>query len=158
MAMQFTPKSESEIKREEDVRALWPRGTYDFEVTEYSDEVSKAGNDMIKLRLRVFHPDGGTRTIFDYLMPQFDAKLRHACDCMGVSDRYKKGQLEAADFDGGSGKLILYVKKGQNGYADQNAVADYVKPEGAPGLAARPAKNVTSKVDQSTDLDDEIPF
>lgn len=159
MAMNFTPKSETEIKKEEESRAVWPRGTYDFEVTEYSDEVSKVGNDMIKLRLKVFHPDGGTRTVFDYLMPQIAAKLRHACDCMGLTNQYESGMLEASDFDGGVGKLVLYVKKGQNGYADQNAVADYVKREGGAARVtpARTTASTKTKIAQP-DMDDEIPF
>lgn len=163
MAMNFQPKSETEIQKEEEQWALWPRGQYDFEVLEYSDEVSKAsGADMIKLRLKVYHPDGGTRTIFDYLMPAMAAKLRHACDCMGLTAQYESGSLEAADFDGGSGKLILYIKKGTGGYADQNAVADYVKSEGP----ARPARPAATRVPAGgggrgktqSDIDDEIPF
>jgi len=162
MAMNFIPKSEAEIKKEEEQRAVWPRGTYDFEVVEYTDEVSKNGNDMIKLRLKVYHPDGGTRTIFDYLMPAIAAKLRHACDCMGLTGQYESGTLEAADFDGGSGKLILYVKKGVGGYADQNAVADYVKSDG-PAKAPRSAVTKAAvggggRGKTQSDIDDEIPF
>lgn len=162
MAMNFTPKSETEIKKEEEQRSVWPRGQYDFEVVNYSDEVSKNGNDMIKLQLRVYHPDGGTRTIFDYLMPAIAAKLRHACDCMGLTDRYESGQLEAQDFDGGVGKLILYIKKGTGGYADQNAVADYVKAEANATRAERPTATRTATGGggrkAQSDIDDEIPF
>jgi len=129
MAMNFTPKSEAALVKENDERnTLWPKGQYDFQVENYEDAVSKTGNDMIHLHLKVFHPEGGSQTIHDYLMPQMMHKLRHACEAIGILDRFEEGTLEARDFDGGVGKVMLKIDKAKpnSGYRDKNSVDDYV--------------------------------
>ena len=47
----------------------WPSGTYDFEIHDASEEISKAsGAEMIKLTIYIFNADGDRRTVFDYLL------------------------------------------------------------------------------------------
>ena len=57
--MEYTPRQDREIR---DALCLQP-GVYDFEVAEATEKVSKKGNDMIELKLRVFAPDGSTRFV-----------------------------------------------------------------------------------------------
>lgn len=46
-----------------------PAGTYRVRVIEASEDTSKSGNDMVKLKLRVLKPDGGEGpALFDYLV------------------------------------------------------------------------------------------
>ena len=167
MAMTFTPKSEAAlIKENEERNTLWPKGEYDFEVVNYEDAISKkSGADMIHLELKVFHPDGGSQTIHDYLLASMLHKLRHACEAIGILDRFEEGTLEARDFDSGVGKVMLKVDKAKpnSGYRDKNSVDDYVKPvaraRARPGgvQAARPSAARQPKPSPQ-DLDDEIPF
>lgn len=159
--MRFTPKTEAQIQAEANDRNLWPRGVYDFEVSAASDEVSAKGNDMIKLRLKVFDHAGNTQTIWDYLLEQMMGKFAHACEAMNLTTQFDSGEVEAADFEGKSGQVVLYVQKGQNGYADKNSVADYVRPqEGHHNLKANAPVNARKPVPAgpNSDLNDEIPF
>lgn len=155
--MKFTPKSEAEIQGAADERLasyLWPKGNYDFEVLDCSDETSKAGNDMIKLMLKVYNADGKTQNVFDYLLESMEHKLRHAAYAVGLGERYEAGDLEAADFEGKSGKLTLDIQPAKDGYAAKNVVKDYVvSDEGQ--VKASAAK--TAKAPRA-ELDDEIPF
>jgi len=159
--MRFQPRTEADIKAESNQRNLWPKGTYDFEVVSASDEVSKSGNDMIKLVLKVYDASGNSQMVWDYLLEAMAAKLVHACDALGLNDRYDSGELDASDFDGKAGQVILYIQKGQNGYPDKNAVADYVRPKGgaaAHAVTPRVPAAVAARAKGGGDIDDEIPF
>jgi len=183
MAMKFTPKSEAALVKENDERnTLWPKGEYDFEVVNYEDTVSKkSGADMIHLELKVYHPDGGSQTIHDYLLASMMHKLRHACEAIGILDRFEEGTLEARDFDGGVGKVMLKIDKAKpnSGYRDKNSVDDYLKPAARPTAPARGAMAGASPAERrmremelvqnaadrerapkksQTEIDDEIPF
>ena len=156
MAMKFTPKSEAALVKEAEERnTLWPKGEYDFQVENYEDAVSKTGNDM-------------SQTIHDYLMPQMMHKLRHCCEAIGILDRFEEGTLEAQDFDGGVGKVMLKIDKAKpnSGYRDKNSVDDYLKPAARPTAPARGAMAGASPAERrerapkksQAEIDDEIPF
>lgn len=143
--MKFTPKTEREIAEE----GLLPEGEYDFEVIAAEEAISKAGNEMIVLRLRVFDQDGDQRTIRDWLMSDNHRKLRGACETMGLLDRYDAGSLDAADFIGRVGRVKLVIRKDKTGqYPDQNGVAFYVRPGDEKRQPARGREMVN----------DDIPF
>lgn len=148
--MRFEPKSETEVAAGQ----LLPPGTYDFEISAATEEVSKAGNDMIKLKLHVYTQDGGRTTIFDYLMEKIAYKLRHAAFACNLGDKYEAGMLEADDFVGRSGRVKLNIQKDKAGqYPDRNNIADYMVEEGG-SAAPKPAPRAMA----TADLDDEIPF
>lgn len=149
--MKFTPKSENEIASEN----LIQPGTYDFEIVDAENALSKNNNEMVKLKLHVFDDNGNARIVFDYLLESMAYKLRHAADACRLLDKYETGHLIAEDFKGKTGKLKLAIQKSKDPlYADKNVVADYVKRESAADSApqAKPEKQVAA------DLDDEIPF
>ena len=156
--MQFTPRSAEDIASDN----LFPEGEYDFEVISATDEISKSsGNEMIHLKLRVYHPNGSGRFVLvdDYLLESVAFKLRHACDATGLTTEYETGSLEAHEFEGRAGRVKLRVQKSEI-YQDKNAVKDYVpagKPAAKQKAAGRPAQ-----AGQSTNtgvlIEDEIPF
>jgi hypothetical protein len=161
--VRFQPKSAAEIKAESSNRTntLWPRGTYDFEVVNATDEVSKAGNEMIKLQLRVFDASGSTQMVWDYLLSSIAEKLMHAAEAFGLTSQYDAGELDASDFEGKAGQVILYIQKGKDGYPDKNAVADYVRrqvPLTMPLFKTDAPKGKPVMAGAGSDLDDEIPF
>lgn len=142
--MRFEPKTEKEIVESN----LLPAGIYDFEIADAADEISKKGNDMIKLKINVWDARGEKRMVFDYLMESMAFKLRHCCEAIGAIDKYEGGDLVAGDFIGGTGKLKLGIRKDTTGnYPDQNNVQDY--------LFDRDDKKENKG---SAALDDEIPF
>lgn len=120
--MKFQPKSEEDLKRE----SLLAPGTYDFEILEAKDAVSKKGNDMIALKLRVFSSDQGERTVRDWLMPSMGFKLKHFADTTGLTGAYDAGTLAAEDCQGRAGKVILAIEDSEQ-YGPQNKVKDYEK-------------------------------
>ena len=63
--MEFKPCTEQELAE----RKLWAKGTYDFEIPDAFEKLSKSsGNPMIELKVRIFKPDGSSRVISDYLL------------------------------------------------------------------------------------------
>lgn len=148
--MKITPKSEEEIK----AAYLLPEGEYPFEISGAEDSVSKSGNEMIKMTVRVFKPDGNFNLVTDYLLPSMEYKLRHACDACGLLDKYESGVLSAEDFVGKQGMLKLSVRKSEQ-YGDQNQVKDYI-PSKDGDKKPLPKKDVKGTV--AEDISDDIPF
>lgn len=150
--MKFTPKTETQIAEEN----LWAAGEYGFEVTEAVDAVSKSGNEMIKLDLRVFNTDGGFRFVTDYLLESVAYKLRHACEALNLLAKYEAGEIVAEDFVGRTGNLKLKIDAAKDGYAAKNSVQDYVPKAVAQGK--HEAKKANGYVKPSADMDQDIPW
>ena len=119
--MKFTPRTEDEIA---DSRLLKKR---DLRLRDSAfDKDSKAGNQMIELKIRVSNGNGETRVLGDYLLEKRPDKLLHAARACGIEEKYKTGSVPAVDFRGKRGRLKLAVEKGKNGYPDKNVIADYI--------------------------------
>jgi hypothetical protein len=165
--MQFEPKSESEIRSS---MTLSP-GVYDFEVSEAHEKVSKAGNDMIELTLRVFPIDGGSpHLIRDWLVPTMELKINRFCRAVGLEDAYADGTLNAFTCGGVAGKCRISVEADEK-YGDQNRIKDYIPaevaefqrdPEPTPApKKTKPAKKPKDVEQEWAELaakDDQIPF
>lgn len=140
--MKFTPKTNEELSE----LGLIKDGIYNFEVLESAQQLSKSGNEMIKVKLGVWDSKGVMRVIFDYLLEAMPHKLHHFCETTGLKDKYNIGELNAEDCLHKSGKVHITIEKGKEKseggfYPDKNSVKDYVKED--------------KKVDL---LNDEIPF
>lgn len=142
--MKVTPKSDKELSN------VYLPGKYDAEIVDAQNTVSKAGNDMIKLQLRVFDGQAGSQFIFDYLLDSIAYKIKHAAQACGLLDKYNARELDASDFLGKGCQVKLKVQEDAEGkYKDKNVISDYVisdKPE------VEKTKNKVS------DIDDSIPF
>jgi len=152
--MKFTPKSEKEIAEEK----LLPEGTYPFEISKGEDKVSKSGNEMIELLVRVFKPDGNFLLVSDYLLESMAYKLRHAAEACGLLHEYESGTLLGSNFIGKTGELKLGIQKDKNGtYPDKNVVKDYIVPKEGDSKK-QPPKTGLDKLIDNDDLADQIPF
>lgn len=138
------PRSEQKIIEDN----LWPKGEYDFEITEGEDSESQKGNDMIVLTLNVYNAEGKPRVFKDWLVEAFPLKLRRCAEACDLLDDYKKGEIKAFYFRGRSGKLSLGV--GTNKHGDPcNVILDYVTKN----------NDKTTKNTSANDLpDDDLPF
>lgn len=162
--MQFESKTEEQIKAE----LVMPEGEYDFEVTEAVNKVSRAGNDMIEVKLKVFAPDGGFRMVTDYLMPKMAFKLRHFCETTGLMDRYDAGNLTAMNCENRTGRVLLQIEPERKGkdkdgndktFPPKNSVGDYAKPSGGGELSGKYRKaSVPSDPVSGEDDGDSVPF
>lgn len=147
--MKFKPKSDKELAEER----LLPEGQYSFEISQAENRISKAGNEMIELLVRVYKPDGSFMLVSDYLMESVLYKVSHASKACGLEDSYNKGELKADDFIGKTGYLKLGIQKDKNGvYPDKNMVRDYIVPKDGDKKPEIPKNNLSSVID------DEIPF
>ena len=176
--MKFTPMSKEEIE----FSNLLEPGIYPFEVMTASDEISKAGNEMIKLKLNVFG-ENREAYVFDYLMEKLQYKLRHFAEATGLLAAYESGHLDAIHCFGKQGYCKLIIDQGNGEFGPKNAIKDYIKPEvtaktAPPAPAARPvATGSTSAaapdvprrltpeefakkngIDPKQEFDDTIPF
>jgi len=150
--MRFAAKTQKEI----DESKLIPEGEYSFEVSSAADKISKSGNEMIEVWLRVYKPDGSFIQIADYLLESIPHKLLHICETLGLSAKYQSGQLTGNDFQPGmAGKLKLGIQKDKTGnYPDRNAVKDYI----VDGKAEIPKDGLSKMLDKKDDMEDSIPF
>lgn len=152
MSFNFPVLSDEEMQN----LTLAEEGIYDFQVNKASEEVSKAGNNQIKLTLKIWDKQGKERIIYDYLVgtTNWAFKIKHFCKSIGLD--YNCGSFEPWQCEGKSGKCEIVIKSGDKKpdgtfYHSKNAVKDYVTFE----------ENV-KKVEMTPDLedfkDDRIPF
>lgn len=147
--MRFTPKTEKQIQEER--FPVLPKGIYSFEILNAEEKKSQKGNDMMVIKLKVFKRDGSHTLVTDYITEHVAHKLRHLCVNTGLEKAYEAGSLNAADLQGKSGRVKLYVQKDKSGqYADRNAVDDYVS-EDAEDLSDPASVDLGIK-------EDDIPF
>lgn len=149
--MKVTPRSEKEIQE----MNLLPPGDYDFEVISASEEVSKKGNEMLVVKLRIF-TDSGNKIITDYLTDSVAYKVRHFAEAVGLLDSYETGYLNPDDLTARSGRCAINVQVDKHGqYPDKNGIKDYVtqESEAAPLPLAGAALSAPVKLE-----DDDIPF
>lgn len=160
--MRFTPKTEQQIEEEN----LLPAGTYDFECVEAEEAVSKKGNEMIKVKLRVYRDDGSFIVLTDYLLEAFAKKLLHFCKAGGLMGVYEDGHLTTHHCKGVIGKAVLDIQPAEGKYAAKNIVEDYTEAGPAarkPTPEARrpqpPATRPKPEHDPNLDVEgDDIPF
>lgn len=151
MSFTFQPMTEEQIK----LFSLMDAGTYDFEVLKATETSSKAGNQMIKLDIKVWDRNGKEHYIFDYLVstPNMMYKIKHFCEAIGMQREYLDGKFEPQQCEKRVGKAEIYVKKGdpkQEGgsYPDKNAIKDYI-PKSINQINNEPKKEF---------VDDDLPF
>jgi len=146
--------------------AVWKAGTYDFEVHDASEEISKAsGNEQIKLTIWVFNTQGERKTVFDYLgaAAKVQWKVRQFCAGVGMIPQYESGELDIDEIVERTGRLKLGIQKSDQ-YGDQNKIMSYLEKEdqapraARPPTASRPAAAARQPARAAADLDDEIPF
>jgi len=168
--MRVQPKSEAEV--ESPGYELLPPGEYDFEIAEAEETTSKAGNEMVKLKVWIFPANGGRRVVFDYLVSSDNAafKVRGFAKGTGMLADYEAGDMPAGNMVGKSGRCKITIQKDTTGqYEDRNAVGAYLParaaaPQDRPQQPRQPppvrqnASGPNFDAPKSGNIDDEIPF
>jgi len=144
--MKFKPQTAEESASAE--RRPLRAGIYDAEVLEVTEARSSKGNDMLKLKLGVFRPQGGQDWVYDYITDTSYrlAQLMTACD---MSEQYLKGEVDADEIRGKCFKVTLKIDPARGEYSERNSVGRY-------GLAT-PKPTVQNK-EADEEEGDEIPF
>ena len=150
--MRVQPKTEQEVQEAN----LLDKGEYDFVVMSAEETQSKAGNDMIALKISVMDEEERGHTVFDYLVSTdaMSYKLRHFAASIGLLADYEGGNLPAEKMEGRAGRCTIVVTPARDGYAAKNSVQDYIAADG-PIDSRLPA---AEKKSNAKELDDEIPF
>jgi hypothetical protein len=153
--MRFTPLTEEELR----VQSLMQEGCYSYQVIKAEDAISQAGNEYIKLTIKVWADDGKEHLIFTNLA--LVKLLKHFCDINGMSEDYKSGNIPAEKCLYKAGGKVLIGIEGEKPnpkggvYAAKNIVKDYVTaPQGS--MSAPAAMKPLPAI--KDDLDGDIPF
>jgi hypothetical protein len=144
--MKFTPKSNEQLDKEAAERGPFRPGIYDFEFSDAVDDVSKAGNDMIVVTLKVYNELGESKNVKDWLLEAMGHKLKHACETCGLEKEYNAGIVESFDFLNRSGRVKLGIKNNFNNVIDY-VVSDVSGPS-----------SVRKRAVPAQDDGDAIPF
>ena len=149
MSFTFQPLSEEEIKA---LNIIEP-GIYDFEVLDAQEKISKSGNPMIEMQIKVWDLHGKEKTITDYMVstPKMLYKVKHFCDSVGLTQKYESGSFAPYDCIGKTGKLNLTIQK-SNDYPDKNSIKDYVV------YAKMEGSNVSPIKKDDSFINDDLPF
>lgn len=135
-------------------------GNYDFEVVDAQERMSKSGNEMIELQVKIWDKNGRGRVLFDYLLSALEFKLGHFAECTGLFDKYQEGALSAEDCIGKSGQCKVYIQKSKDPqYGDKNSIADYLLTDDQ--VAAKSERKVAAAKGQHVDDgfgDESLPF
>ena len=156
--MNFESKSRDELAKAN----LLPAGTYDFEVMSAAETTSKAGNPMIKLKLRVF-VDSGEIHLYDYLVSTMEFKLANFCDAVGKSDDYDAGKIDADTLEGLTGKCKIAIEDAQKDpdtgevkWPAKNVVKTYVPGKG--GKTEKADAKAKKAAATNPNGEEEMPF
>jgi hypothetical protein len=164
--MKFTPKTKEELT------SLLADGMYDFSVISAEETTSRAGNDMIALKLEVYDDaNDRKKVVFDWLVNSEKSlrKILAFCETTGLLDTYNAGELTADKCFGKSGRVKIEQQDAQDGYPEKNVVGYYVTGSKLPLNPVRqePAKKRTPatkpeypdvNAQTKTVPDDDVPF
>lgn len=163
--MKFTPMTAEELARQ----SLLPAGVYGFEVIAALDKISKAGNEMIELKLNVFGETSEAH-VYDYLMEKVAYKLRHFTEATGLMAEYESGTLDSYRCNGKVGYCKIAIDNGNADFGPKNVVKDYLpaptpkeKAPETPGVDVlrklKPEEfNAKHGLDSAVTFDDDIAF
>lgn len=121
---------------------LLAKGWYEATITKAEDTVSKKGNEMMLLHVRVDRETGPT-FIKDYIVSSVSfhlSRLKRLCEAIGIS--YEAGEVKADQLVGQEVSISVKIEDGTGDFGDKNAITAY----GKTGEAAAKAN------------DDDIPF
>jgi len=166
--MEFKPKSREEIEKDADERkremnrkSLLKPGIYDFEVMRAEEATSRAGNPMIKIKLRIFH-DGGELHVYDYLVSTNEAKLASFCDSIGKAEEYDAGAINTDSLEKCSGRAKIGIEDerpkddGEGNWPAKNKVKDYL-PKSEKEGGRKVEKPKPTKAEAEAEAED-LPF
>ena len=160
--MQFLPQTADQLNS---ARLIPDGAECDFEVMTAENKISKAGNDMIAVKLCVWHGEREVH-VYDYLMATMGFKLLHFCEAAGLTDRYASGGLDASDCHRKTGRAVIGLEPASGNYSAKNVVRDYVGHRETKvvkvGASAPPAPTnraaVARPAPASPATGDDIPF
>lgn len=129
----FSPKSDEDLEKS----GLLDDGIYDFEVIFFEERMSKKGNPMVEIKLKIWGKDGIEKIISDFLIdiPGMAFKIKKFLYSIGLYKDYKLGYMTAENCLSKTGKADITAQKGKQKensnefYPDRNVVKNYIETE-----------------------------
>lgn len=144
------------------INNLLEEGWYDAEIISAEDTTSKAGNDMIKLTVKVYPEEGGSRTVWEYLTSAAAWKVGAWREAVAkpIPEGAAEVDVTAADFAGQRVHVMLAREAGNGGYGPKNTIKEVANPKVSEiGDAKMRVQDVLSGAAKSdVPNDDDIPF
>lgn len=167
--MEFKPKSREEIAKDADERkkemnrkGLLKSGIYDGEVMRAEETTSKSsGNQMIKLKVRIFH-DGGEAHLYDYITSTQEEKLCAFCDAVGLSKEYDAGDVNSDEMEGRAFRAKIGIEDekpkedGDGNWPAKNKIKDYL-PKSEKDGGRKVKKSEPTPAEKEAEKED-LPF
>lgn len=121
--MKYSPVTEKEAESLAD--GVRPEGVYGFEITKAKEGMSEAGNNVLKLTLKIV----GGGTVWDNitLTPKWAWKLRYLADSCDMLHEYEEGLLNVSNIVGARGVVKLRIQPATDTYKTKNEVEEYIK-------------------------------
>ncbi len=152
-------KEQAEIER----FSLAKEGYYPGFIEDSTDKISKSGNSMMEMQLRLYKEDGSSFSFTDYLVfnPKTMWKVVNCAESSGTIKEYNERKFCSEVVKNKKVKVWVGIQEGQlipdeklNGkpsgskYPDKNVAKDYLKQD----------QELLGVKENETFSDDEIPF
>lgn len=100
-------------------------GRADFQIVAATECLSKNGNNMLKLQVRVWDCEGEEGTIFDYITSNAQWKIKQLLEAVGQGEQYETGEINSHSLENKSGKCVLLINKDPK-YGNQPKIKFYI--------------------------------
>lgn len=132
-----------------------PAGTYMATITAAVEKTSKSGNPMIEVKFDVYMPDGGQRTMRDWIVQTMAWKLGKIADAIGETEAFASGQFKSEDYVGRNLELKIEHKPDKRDGGTRAQITGFAPLAGT--ISTKVAKLPGGGKD-ATVKDDDIPF
>lgn len=142
--MKFTP-IDGDINK---MKLIFHEGIYMVEVLRQEEKISKSGNEMIEIMVKVHGDDGKTEIIYDWLLSY---KLKSFCEAANLKEEYAKGEVPGSLVIGRMVPAFITIEKATGSFqTERNVIKYYVSEDKLPPKVAR--------VVADEPFNDEVPF
>ena len=153
--MKFNVLSDAELAKK---RCVIVEGEADFTIERVEEKVSKRGNDMFEIQLKVWDKNGTDGSVRDYIVSTAEWKIHQLCDAINEPSLYKSGEIKPDLLEGKSGRCAIILDKTDRGeYPKVKMYLSYVDPmKRIETMIKKPDENKASL--PNFDEDGDIPF
>jgi hypothetical protein len=104
-------------------------GVCSFSIINCIETISKAGNEMLKVTMKITDSERNSVTINDYIVSSFVNKIKRFLDSVGLSSTFKNGEINADNLILLDGKCIIKYSEREEVKDEYGAIfLSYPKP------------------------------
>ncbi len=140
--------------------AVFDEGVYEFLVLDAQEQISKTGNDMMKLKLEFKNANNEISTVFDYLVAPYPKKIAAFSQTTNLLDKYEAGELTPTDCMNKKGYALLEIQEYEyEKFNIETQEMEKLKGKNNKVKFYKPAPEKKEEVQARDELiDDDVPF